>query len=203
MSEMSKSQKKTWIAITGTMASGKSTVLKYLKDLGYPTIDCDSINFDLQQKNQKGYLQIVDTFGKEILDEHDEINRKQLAHIIFSNSENKEKLEKIMHPLILERLDEIKEKHQKMTFIEVPLLYELGWEQYFDEDWLVVSENAKLIERCIENRQMNVDQINERIKHQMKAEDKIKKARVIIYNNTTLEELYKKIDELIERRNNE
>lgn len=200
MCEMSKSEKKAWIAITGTMASGKSTVLKYLKQLGYDTYDCDTINFDLQQINQKGYIEIVNTFGINILDENKNIDRKKLASIIFSNELEKQKLEQIMHPLILEKLNEIKNNIQKLTFIEVPLLYELNWQKYFDEDWLVISDKSKLIERCIQNRNMNINQIEERIKTQMSVEEKIKRAKIIINNDSTLENLYKQINELIERR---
>lgn len=200
MCKMPKSEKKAWIAITGTMASGKSTVLKYLKDLGYDTYDCDSINYNLQQINQKGYNEIVKQFGDHILDENKNINRKKLASIIFSNEKEKEKLESIMHPLILEKLNDIKNNIKELTFIEVPLLYELNWEKYFDEDWLVISEKSNLIERCIQNRNMNINQIEERIKTQMSVEDKIKRAKVIINNNSTLDDLYNKINELIERR---
>ena len=96
MCEMSKSEKKTWIAITGTMASGKSTVLRYLKSLGYDTYDCDSINFDLQQINQKGYIEIVNAFGDNILDEYKNIDRKKLASIIFSNEEEKKTITEII-----------------------------------------------------------------------------------------------------------
>lgn len=200
MCEMSKSKKKTWIAITGTMASGKSTVLKYLKQCGYDTYDCDSINFDLQQINQKGYIEIVNTFGNNILDENKNIDRKKLASIIFSNELEKQKLEQIMHPLILEKLNDIRSNIQDLTFVEVPLLYELNWQKYFDEDWLVISEHSKLIERCIRDRNMKLNQIEERIKTQMNVEEKIKKAKVIIKNDSTLFDLYKQIDQLIERR---
>ena len=203
MCKMSKSEKKTWIAITGTMASGKSTVLKYLKQLGYLTYDCDAINTSLQQVNQIGYIQIINSFGNDILDESKNIDRKKLASIIFSDMNKKVMLEKIMHPLILNELNEIKKNTQGLRFVEVPLLYELGWEKYFDEDWLVVSESSKLIERCIRDRNMNVTQINQRLKTQMSAEEKMKRASIIIHNDSTIDELYKNIDKLIERRQHE
>lgn len=202
MSEMPKNQKKTWIAISGTMASGKSSVLAYLKQLGYSTIDCDEINAQLQRKGEKGYLEIVKQFGCEILDDRQEINRQKLASIIFSNMEKKKQLESIMHPLILEVLQKMKELNS-LSFVEVPLLYELGWEKYFDSDWLVVSDNEELIERCIKNRNMTVDQIQKRIQSQIDVELKKQKARVIIENNEDLNHLYRKIDMLLERITNE
>ncbi|MGN1344338.1 MAG: dephospho-CoA kinase [Traorella sp.] len=200
---MSKSKKKTWIAISGTMGSGKSTVLKYLKEKGYHVFDCDKINYDLQQKDALGYSKIIDTFGKEILDENQAIDRKKLASIVFSNQENKEKLEQIMHPLILQKLNEIHEQNKESCFVEVPLLYELGWERYFEDDWLIVSSNDNLFNRCRINRNMNDQMIQERLRYQMIQDEKIKKASQVIYNNDSLDSLYQKIDQLLERINNE
>ena len=198
MCNMSKDEKKTCIAISGTMASGKSTVLSYLKQLGYITINCDIINVELQKINEKGYLKIVELFGKDILNDNKEINRKKLAHIIFNDSKKKELLESIMHPLILERINEIKEKHS-FVFVEVPLLYELGWKKYFDEDWLITCDESLCYERCIQDRNMTKEEVKARLDHQMSRELKLEKATVVIENNGNIEELHKKIDLLLER----
>lgn len=200
MREMPKDKKEAWIAISGTIASGKSSVLRYLSFLGYPIFDCDVINADLQKKGQKGYEKIVACFGREILNEADEINRQKLAECVFSNDTERKKLESIMHPLILERLNEIRSCMKQNAFVEVPLLYELGWEKYFDDNWLIVSDEKKLVERCVNERGMDEKAVAMRIKAQMKTEDKKKKAAVVIENNEDLESLYRKIDELLERR---
>lgn len=202
MCEMSKNEKKTCIAISGTMASGKSTVLSYLKQLGYPTYNCDIINKDLQKLNEKGYLKIIEVFKEDILDDNKEINRKKLAHIIFNDIEKKKILESIMHPLILEKIFEIKETHS-LVFIEVPLLYELGWEKYFDEHWLVTCDESLCYQRCIEDRHMTYDEVKERLNHQMSTDIKKQKASIILENNQNIQELYKNIDLLLERIQNE
>ena len=198
MCEMSKNEEKTCIAISGTMASGKSTVLSYLKQLGYITINCDIINAELQKINEKGYLKIVESFGKDILNDNKEINRKKLAHIIFNDSKKKELLESIMHPLILKKIYEIRDQHP-FAFIEVPLLYELGWEKYFDEDWLITCDESLCIERCIQNRNMTKEEVQARLNHQMSKESKMKKAKIVIENNGNIQELQKRIDLLLER----
>ena len=198
MPKMSKNEKKTCIAISGTMASGKSTVLSYLNQLGYPTINCDIINAQLQRVNEKGYLKIVESFGQDILNDNKEINRKKLASIIFNDIEKKKILESIMHPLILEKIYEIRDQHS-FVFIEVPLLYELGWEKYFDEDWLITCDESLCIERCIQNRNMTKEEVQARLNHQMSKESKMKKAKIVIENNGNIQELQKKIDLLLER----
>ncbi len=198
MCEMSKNEKKTCIAISGTMASGKSTVLSYLNQLGYPTYNCDIINAQLQEVNEKGYLKIVESFGEDILNDNKEINRKKLASIIFNDIEKKKILESIMHPLILEKIYEIRDKHT-FVFIEVPLLYELGWEKYFDEDWLITCDESLCIERCIQNRNMTKEEVQARLNHQMSKESKMQKAKIVIENNGNIQELQKRIDLLLER----
>ena len=203
MRQMSKEKKKAWIAISGTMASGKSSVLRYLSSLGYPVFDCDAINADLQRKGQKGYKEIIAYFGKDILNEEDEINRQKLAEVVFSDSLKRKKLEGIMHPMILERLNEIRNNMTRTSFAEVPLLYELGWEKYFDEDWLIAADDEKLLERCVHDRHMDEKAAVRRITAQMKTSDKKRKAAVVIENNDDLESLYQKIDELLERRRHE
>lgn len=202
MPKMSKNEKKTCIAISGTMASGKSTVLSYLNQLGYPTINCDIINAQLQRVNEKGYLKIVESFGQGILNDNKEIDRKKLANKIFHNVEKKKVLERIMHPLILEEIFKMKEKYSYL-FVEVPLLYELGWEKYFDEHWLITCNETLCYERCIKNRNMTLDEVKARLNHQMSRESKMQKANVIIENNGDIQKLYKEIDLLLERIKNE
>lgn len=198
MCEMSKNEKKTCIAISGTMASGKSTVLSYLNQLGYPTYNCDIINAQLQEVDEKGYLKIVELFGKDILNDNKEINRKKLASIIFHNVEKKKILESIMHPLILEKIYEIRDKYF-LVFIEVPLLYELGWEKYFDEHWLITCDESLCYERCIQDRNMTKEEVKARLDHQMSKESKMQKANIVIENNGNIQELYRKIDLLLGR----
>lgn len=197
MSKLSKEKKKTCIAITGSMASGKSTVMKYLKDKGKEVADCDKINAFLLEKGNDGYLQVVSHFGNDLLVNGD-IDKKKLADLVFSDRNKREQLEAIMHPLILEEIRKLQKQHDEL-YVEVPLLFETGWEAYFDENWLVVSDLKELYQRCFEKRGMRDDLISERLHAQMPIEEKIKKANIVIENNASLDELYKKIDGLLER----
>ncbi len=203
MCKMSEEKKKAWIAISGTMASGKSSVLAYLKEKGYAVYDCDAINASLQRKGEEGYERMVEAFGHEILNKDMELDRKKVASLVFSNEHERKKLEGIMHPLILRRLKQIRETLNETAFVEVPLLYELGWEKYFDCDWLIVADEKKLIERCQRYRQMDEKATLARIRAQMSVEDKKKRARVIIENNEDLKSLYQKVDDLLERSSHE
>ena len=88
------------IGLTGSIASGKSTVSNKLKSIGYQVIDCDQINHEILKKDNIGYTLVVEAFGNDILNYDLEINRKALGNLIFSNKDLKEKLNNILHPLI-------------------------------------------------------------------------------------------------------
>lgn len=191
-------KKIAWIAITGTIASGKSTLCRILKEKGFPVFDCDAINKDLLKKGNEGYKKVVEYFGKDILNEQNEIDSKKLAQIIFNHSHAKKELEKIMHPLILEVLNQAKKNNQTLSFVEVPLLFEVGWEAYFDETWCVVVDDEILIERAIQ-RGMNKEDVLRRMANQMPSAIKKQKASVVLENNQDEQTLIHQIEKEVQR----
>ena len=82
------------IGLTGSIASGKSTVSNILKDMGYLVVDCDDINHRLLKKARPGYNAVLEEFGEEILDEHGQIDRKKLGKLVFNDNKLKEKYAK-------------------------------------------------------------------------------------------------------------
>lgn len=180
------------IAVTGSIGSGKSMVCQYLARKGYSLFDCDEENRKLLEKGEEGYLAIREAFP-ECFD-GEELNKKKLASIVFDDEKEKRKLEGICHPLILKRLMERKEDP---LFAEVPLLFEAGWEKYFDHDLLVVTDYDLLMER-LQERGLSLEEAKERFSRQMSVEEKIKRADKIIYNNGSLDELYERVDEWLE-----
>ncbi|MBQ6334177.1 MAG: dephospho-CoA kinase [Erysipelotrichaceae bacterium] len=177
------------IAVTGSIGSGKSVVCEYLRQKGFDVFDCDYENSLLLQKGEKGYLMIREEFPDCF--DGDELNKKKLAAIIFNDEESKKKLEDICHPLILGRL---MARSDDPLFAEVPLLFETGWDAYFDHNLLVVTDTDILIPRLVE-RGMEYEDIMERLDSQMSIAEKIKRADKIIYNNGSLQDLYQLIDE--------
>ncbi|MDO5085799.1 MAG: dephospho-CoA kinase, partial [Erysipelotrichaceae bacterium] len=92
------------IAITGLMGSGKSTVANIFRELGYSVFDADEVAKSFLKKDSKGYHEVLNTFGEDVLDEHYEIDKGFLAKLVFQNKECKEALEGIIHPLVKEAL---------------------------------------------------------------------------------------------------
>ena len=122
------------IAVTGTMASGKSTAVSYLRELNYPVFDADAVSRKCLDPGEEGYTEVIRHFGREILNEDDTINRKVLASVIFENEENRLILNGIVHPYVKRKLFEFFAEHddQSLVFAEIPLLYEVHWEDLFD-----------------------------------------------------------------------
>ena len=174
------------IAITGTIGSGKTEASIYLRKKGYDVFDCDEVNKQLLE--DKGYELLHNRFPECF--NGTKLDKVKLASIIFTNVDRKTELENIMHPLIL---DKLQEKIDDPLFAEVPLLFEAGWDKYFDEKLLIISNEDIALER-LKNRGISEFDAKRRINNQMSIKEKIKKASRIIYNNGSLDELYSAID---------
>ena len=177
------------IAITGTIGSGKTTVSDYIRSLGYEVFDCDAVNAEILEK--RGHELLYESFSECFYDNI--LDKEKLADIVFSDAEKKKQLEDIMHPLILEELEKI---NTNTVIAEVPLLFEVNWDQYFDVKILVVADRNIAISR-LEKRGLSYDDAVKRIENQMSTQEKIKKADRIIYNNGSLSLLYAQIDLLL------
>ncbi len=128
------------ICITGGISTGKTTFLKILSSLGFDTFSCDKVvkNFYQDEKIKKELLRI---FGEEILDERGEIKKVEVLKKIIKDQDLRKKLEELFHPLVREELinffKSTKAKGKKLVFAEVPLVFEAGWKEFFDEIWVL------------------------------------------------------------------
>ncbi|MDE6655618.1 MAG: dephospho-CoA kinase, partial [Anaeroplasmataceae bacterium] len=113
------------VGITGGIASGKSLVCEYLISLGYHIIDSDAISRRLSQKGNPIYQAILESFGSEYFLPNLELDRKKLGRYIFENSDARDKLNAITHPLIVEEIKNlIRKSKENLIFLDIPLLFE-------------------------------------------------------------------------------
>jgi dephospho-CoA kinase len=141
----------TTIAITGGIASGKSTVATIFKELGAQTFSADVIAKKLVQKDKPALSLIEQHFGKEILLKDGQLNRKQLKEIIFNNSDKKKWLEDLLHPLIRDELRRLcQSSTEKINVVEIPLLAgSEGDYSYIDKIIVCKASITSRIERII------------------------------------------------------
>lgn len=181
------------IGITGTIGSGKSTVLKYFDELGFVTFDCDAYNRELLKKGNKGYLLVKEHFPEVLIKE--EIDRKLLAKLIFADRKKRELLESLLHPLIIEGMA-TKALAAPLFFAEVPLLYEKGLQAHFDLVILVTTADELALKR-LAARGISEDEARKRLAAQMPFAQKAAMADVIVYNNGGIIELHHQLDDFL------
>jgi len=185
------------IGLTGGIATGKSTAAEYLNKKGAKIIDADRISHKISQKGKKGWKQVVDEFGKDILREDGEFDREKLGEIVFSNAAKRKKLESLLHPIIIykmkEEAHEYIENNQVVIFM-APLLYETGLNRFCDQVWVISASKKTQIKRLEKRNNLDQDASLKRINSQLSIEEKKKKADVVIENNSTIKKLKEKLD---------
>lgn len=194
---MSKDNFKNAIALTGGIATGKSTVCNLLKLHGFLIIDADKIAHKLLDKNHQ---KIAKLFGEQYV-EDGKVLRKELGKIIFSNEENKAKLEALLHPLIKEEIikeSKIFEEQNKPYIIDIPLFFE---KMNYDikKSILVYTPKDLQIQRLQLRDKIDEKEAILKISNQMDIEEKKKLASLIIDNSKDLKHLQVEVEALIEK----
>jgi len=132
------------IAVTGSFASGKSFVLECLKSMGYSVFSCDEYIRELYKDESLQKLVVSSIDGLDVFD------KQKLVTIIYDNVESKKKLEAIIHPMVRAGIKDFEEKNsdKKVIFSEVPLLFESGFNEYFDYNICVYCSEKTRIKRA-------------------------------------------------------
>lgn len=186
------------IGLTGGTGCGKSTVCSILKNYSAYIIDADNISHNIAKKGTKAYFEIIDSFGIDILDNKEEIDRKRLGIIVFNDKEKLSCLENITHKYIIKEInDSIKIAKDKQKYkyivIDAPLLIETKLHKIVDEVWIVHCSLDTRIKRLIKRDNLSEDILMKRINNQTPFEQNKKYANFIIFNEdeTNLEEIIK------------
>lgn len=172
------------IGLTGIMGAGKSSVIEILKEMGIRVEDCDKINAMLLGKQGAAYEQMQKIFGKDILDDNANIDSQKLSRLVFDDSQKKQQLEQLLHPLIKQEIImRCAACDAAFIVVEVPLLFEVHWESFFDEVWVVSCEEKLLFQRLKQYRHIDQTEAKRRLQYQMSQKEKCANADVVFYNN--------------------
>jgi len=177
------------IGLTGIFGSGKSTVCRIFKRMDIPVISCDDI-VDRLLKTKKIREEIAGIFGKEYLNENNQVNRKKLANLIFSSKKERKKLNALIHPLVFERiekkLDTYRKKGKMIVVVEIPLLFETRSEDRFDVI-VTVASPYEVIRKRLRNK-YTPEEIRMRMNSQMSLDKKIALSDYVIDNSKSISE---------------
>ena len=190
------------IGITGGIASGKSTVTEFLRQLGYQVIDADQVVHELQEPGELLYQALLSTFGSSILQEDGRLDRPKLGAMIFGNPELLEQSSQIQNQIIREELADRRDllaETEDIFFMDLPLLFELGYESWFDQVWLVDVTEETQLSRLMTRNALSQEEAEKRIAAQLSLREKRKRADVLIDNNGTVEETRQQIRDALQK----
>ncbi|WP_455367177.1 dephospho-CoA kinase [Kaarinaea lacus] len=188
------------IGLTGGIGSGKSTVAKLFKNLGVPIYDTDVIARELVQPGQPALQEIIAVFGKDILDVDGHLDRQKLKQRIFTNDDERHKLETILHPRIRESLlAKITSCRAPYCIAVIPLLIEKHWQQVVDRVLVVDVTQATQICRTQHRDQLTESVIKRIIDSQATRTQRLTAADDVIDNNLTPDKLQTQVQQLHEK----
>ncbi len=192
--------------ITGGAGTGKSEVIKMLQEnFGGCVIMSDEVARELMQKGNISYQLIVEYFGRDILMDDGEINRKKLADHVFNNKEALEKLNSMTHPYVKDEIRKLIAEAEasgecRFVALESAILLECGYEDICDEFWYVYTKPEIRRQRMKETRNYSDEKVDSVMRNQQPDEVFFKQCSFVIENNTTLSDVYDQLKEKLDQQ---
>lgn len=190
------------IGITGGIASGKSTVTDFLRKQGYQVVDADQVVHELQKPGEKLFQVLLSEFGSDIIQTNGFLDRKKLGQIVFGDTTLLPKINQLQGEIIREELAtrcrQLAQK-EELFFMDIPLLFEQGYEDWFDEIWFIDVQAETQIERLQQRNDLSVDEAKKRIASQLSSQEKRQRADMIIDNNGKIEDTLQQVAILLNR----
>lgn len=191
------------IGLTGSIASGKSTVSKMLKELGYPIVDADQVARQVVEPGSETLAEIEEAFGNDVILPDGGMDRKRVGDIIFNDPASRKRLNDIIHPAIREEM-----MRQRTAFLEaghgtvimdIPLLFESRLLHFADKILVVSVTEENQLERLMERNGLSEKEARARIASQLPMSVKEEGADAVIYNNGTIEETKWQLNRILEQ----
>ena len=193
------------IGLTGSIASGKSTVANMLKEYGLPIVDADLVARLVVEPGTPTLQKIVAVFGEDILTEDGAMNRQKVGSIIFHDEEKRKALNAIIHPAIrqemLRQRDEYLENGEKTVVMDIPLLFESKLQHFVEKILVVTVTEQTQLKRLMERNQLSEEEAKARISSQLPLKVKEQGADAVIYNNGTIEETKEQLEKILKKWN--
>jgi dephospho-CoA kinase len=194
------------VAVTGGLSSGKSTACRFFKELGAHVVNADEIVHQLLSPKNPIGQQVITLFGEDVV-VNGQIDRSKIANIVFNHPKLLRSLEKLLHPAVMSEIDkqyqQVKHQGKATLFIaEVPLLFEIEGEQFFDYTIAVSTDSAVSRQRFKASTGYGDDEYNKRMGQQMAPEEKTQRADFVINNSGSEEEMRRTVSDLYNKLSN-
>lgn len=191
------------IGLTGSIASGKSTVSKMLEELGFPIIDADLVARQVVEPGTETLKKIEALFGPEVIRQDGTMDREKVGALIFSDPAIRKQLNDIIHPAIREemlrqRSAYLAEGHKKII-MDIPLLFESKLQHFVDKILVVSVTEENQLARLMERNGLSEKDARARIGSQLPMSVKEEGADAVIYNNGTIEETALQLARILEQ----
>ena len=188
------------IGLTGGIGSGKSSVAALFAELGMPVIDMDVLAREVVKPGQPALQEIKKIFGAQICNEDDELNRRELRDIIFSDPDKRKQLEDIVHPRIRERVKNlIDELGTPYCIIVIPLLFETGRQDTIDRILVVDTSIENQLQRTMQRDNISEDYVQNIIATQVDRQTRLDQADDVINNTGDIIRLKDQVNRLHQR----
>lgn len=172
------------IGLTGGIACGKSNVSDTLRELGAVIVDGDVLSRELTAPGGIALPAIRAQFGDVVFHPDGTLDRRKLGAVIFGSDECRATLDGIMQPmlrqLILQRIEEARQRHASLCVLDMPLLYEAGLDALCDRVWCVYIPRETQLERLMARDGFTLEEAQMRLRSQLPAEEKARRAQVVI-----------------------
>ena len=193
------------VGLTGGIASGKSTVSRLLGQVGFPIIDADLVAHRLQQPGQPGFERLVERFGRSIVTMDGSLDRQRLGQCVFNNQDARNQLNQVMQPLIREtimgQLTGFTKAAVPVVILDVPLLFEQGYDEDCDLVVVVTVDKATQLSRLMKRDGLSQAAAQARVAAQMPLNEKVARADIVIDNNGDDNHLRQQVAQLVKRLN--
>lgn len=188
--------KKLVIGLTGGFGVGKSAVAQRFKNLGAEVIDADQIAHDGMKKGSPIFDPIIELFEEALHPGGKKMDREKLAEIVFADPQKRKELEAVVHPYVYQKIQErIEASGQRVILVEVPLLFEAGFEKLCDKI-VTVTCNSSIKLKRLKRKGFPEQEVRARERAQMSESLKAKKAHFIIDNSKTIYQTQREIERL-------
>ena len=181
------------IGLTGGIGSGKSAAANFFQNEGISVIDTDQLARKVIEKDTPGYSKVVDSFGANILDNNDSIDRAKLREEVFHDNEKRKILESITHPLVRDLIvQKISSSTSPYSIIMVPLIFETHSAKNYDRVLVIDCDVEIQLARAMARDENSADLIQKIIDSQCSRSERLSIANDVIPNNHSIEDLKKR-----------